>query len=941
MPRGNRKSLRWRAAVLAGLLVAFGQPAAAQDPIDDVDGADERYVSPNVMGGIGLLQTRTARFGPDGLFQFGYSRVSPHKRVFLTVNAFPWVEATFRYTEFTNQLYSPFPWFSGDQTLKDRGADLKFRLLREGPWRPALAIGLQDGLGTGIFSGEYLVASKRFGDFDFSLGMGWGYLGSKGEIKNPLIRFSDRFRARNATGGPGGAPTFLNFFTGETVGMFGGVEYRTPFEGLTFQLEYDGHAYSTNPETGDLADARPYNIGFNFRPYSWLDVSLGRERGELNMLRVSLRAELHDPGVPKFDPPPPPVEQRPTITALAEDQTVMAAAERDAEEVSGAPQTAADPAAALFAVLESRGLGLTSFDLDGAVAMIGFERTRGWGFGGPPDLDAAAAEALSVLPENIREVALRAETAGPAGAARASRDSAPSPVDALFAGLSAIGLSVEGVEIDGERARVAVLAVAPGRASLTEAAEIAAAALSVDEATVSETSTGLFATWTGFGVGPVAPAPAPAIATAIATAAATAVQFRLPPVDPPYTEEQRLEVARKMADALEAEGFFLETLQLEERRATVALTGSRYASSSRNLGFAVRVIINYLPAPIEEITVVLLRGGMEMSRTTMRRSDIERAAAGRGSPDEVLARATIESGQPGWPGFRYAAPGRYPQAGISIAPQMRQHIGGPDQFYLYQFWLSANIGADLARGLSVTGTYGKDLYNNFDKIRLKSDSVLPHVRSDIKEYLQQGADGNIVRLQSDFFFKVSQNAYARISAGLFEEMFGGVGAELMYRPFESRLALGVEMNRVRQRAYDQLFDFNSYQVDTGHASIYYEEPRYNSLLSLHVGRYLAGDKGATFEISRRFDGGVRVGAWATLTDVPFAQFGEGSFDKGFFIVIPFDTFLTRSSTETGVFAFRPLFRDGGQRLVLAQRLYDVTAPATLEAVTRDWPRMFK
>jgi hypothetical protein len=57
-----------------------------------------------------------------------------------------------------------------------------------------------------------------------------------------------------------------------------------------------------------------------------------------------------------------------------------------------------------------------------------------------------------------------------------------------------------------------------------------------------------------------------------------------------------------------------------------------------------------------------------------------------------------------------------------------------------------------------------------------------------------------------------------------------------------------------------------------------------------------------------------VGLWATLTDVPFDDFVEGSFDKGIFLKIPFDSLLggnTRSSYSTRI---RPIQRDGGARL---------------------------
>jgi hypothetical protein len=68
----------------------------------------------------------------------------------------------------------------------DRAFDLKLRLWQENAWRPALAVGLQDVIGTGLYAGEYVVASKRFWDVDVSLGLGWGRLGTGADIGNPL-----------------------------------------------------------------------------------------------------------------------------------------------------------------------------------------------------------------------------------------------------------------------------------------------------------------------------------------------------------------------------------------------------------------------------------------------------------------------------------------------------------------------------------------------------------------------------------------------------------------------------------------------------------------------------------------------------------------------------------------------------------------------------------
>ena len=50
-------------------------------------------------------------------------------------------------------------------------------LWEENAWRPALAIGLQDMIGTGIYQGEYIAASKRFWAVDATIGLGWYFLG--------------------------------------------------------------------------------------------------------------------------------------------------------------------------------------------------------------------------------------------------------------------------------------------------------------------------------------------------------------------------------------------------------------------------------------------------------------------------------------------------------------------------------------------------------------------------------------------------------------------------------------------------------------------------------------------------------------------------------------------------------------------------------------------
>lgn len=239
------------------------------------------------------------------------------------------------------------------------------------------------------------------------------------------------------------------------------------------------------------------------------------------------------------------------------------------------------------------------------------------------------------------------------------------------------------------------------------------------------------------------------------------------------------------------------------------------------------------------------------------------------------------------------------------------------------------------RNLSVSAALGFDLINNIDKLKLESDSVLPHVRSDIKNYLRQGKNG-VMNFSVDYLSKPMASWYGRLSVGLLEEMFGGVSSEVLYRSVDSPWAFGVDVNRVRQRDYDMLFSFRDYEVTTGHASLYYQLPFYRMTAVVSAGKYLAGDKGVTFELSRKFDSGAVVGGYMTKTNISAAQFGEGSFDKGLFVSVPLDLvmlFSTRSSLAMG---WSPLTRDGGARLRQPKRLYGISGDNSFSDLAHDW-----
>ena len=409
MTCGGTRIIRALSLVLALLLLTN---------VGEVDAADdrslERSVSANDFGGIGLLQTRTARFGSDGSFEAGTTFIDPYRRWYFRLTLVPWFEGTFRYTDVRNRLFSNIFEFSGNQTFKDRSADIKFRLWPESRYAPTIAVGFQDGLGTGLFESEYLVASKRFRDLDLSFGIAWGYLGNGGTWTNPLIRLSNTFRSRSAQRAEGGSPAFGAYFSGETVAPFFGLEYRTPIERLTLKAEYEGNDYKTEPLGNVLEATSRWNYGLNglnYRPFSWLDVSLAFERGNSYMSRLALLADLHDPGLPKFDPPPPPIKVRSKIQAptnvadgvSTRDKPRVSSHRADERLTATSSEQNNRTIEELFVNLERAGLDVAQFEFTHEEARVHF--THGLEGSSVGEAERLARMVVDLVPTPVERVA--------------------------------------------------------------------------------------------------------------------------------------------------------------------------------------------------------------------------------------------------------------------------------------------------------------------------------------------------------------------------------------------------------------------------------------------------------------------------------------------------------------------------------------------------------
>ncbi|WP_414830866.1 YjbH domain-containing protein [Alteromonas sp. H39] len=373
--------------------------------------------------------------------------------------------------------------------------------------------------------------------------------------------------------------------------------------------------------------------------------------------------------------------------------------------------------------------------------------------------------------------------------------------------------------------------------------------------------------------------------------------------------------------------FILTDVDIQEEKAIFYGYQNAYRDNDEAIERTGRVLASELPDSVKTYHVVEAKGGLPMVENVIDAEAFIAAARYesldadirdtwyRKNPDEALRDDYAPA----------ASSGFFHSADLFWT----QTFGSPEDFYLYQTGVIFTAGYAFNENWSVIGGLSATVLDNFDKFNFtvdKEDTPLPRVRTLVREYVTNN------RFSVDTAFlnwkdQLSDEWFGQAYAGYLERMFAGVGGEILYRPVDSRVAYGIDINYVKQRDFDDQFSFLDYDTFTGHASVYWQ-PEFlpDTQITASVGQFLAGDRGVNIDFAKRFDSGVIVGAYAAFTDVSSEDYGEGSFTKGFYLSIPLDLFLLEPAKGRGMFPWIPISRDGGQLLRRPVRLIDFTEP---------------
>lgn len=387
-------------------------------------------------------------------------------------------------------------------------------------------------------------------------------------------------------------------------------------------------------------------------------------------------------------------------------------------------------------------------------------------------------------------------------------------------------------------------------------------------------------------------------------------------------------------------GIVVESLGVTADTAQVRFRNPNYDAAAQAVGRVARAMSQVMPATVEVFELVPVDHGIPGAKITIHRSDLERLEFAPDAGAALRAQTTFaEAGTP-LPGT-LANPAAYPKFTWSLMPFVRTLLFSPSNPLKASFGLRLAGQYQLAPGFILSASVTELARGNITGKTGRSGTALPPVRTDTAAYITDG-NPDLETLTAAWYTRLGPDVFGRVTVGYLEQEFGGISTEVLWRPVNQHWALGAEANYVAQRNTDGGLgiDQYKYRVATGHVSGYYDfQNGFHAQVDL--GRYLAGDLGGTLTVTRQFENGWQVGAFATKTNVSAKNFGEGSFDKGIILQIPLAWFSGRPTRSVSPLIIRPILRDGGARLSVVDRLYDVVRSYDQTRLDAQWARVWK
>ena len=397
------------------------------------------------------------------------------------------------------------------------------------------------------------------------------------------------------------------------------------------------------------------------------------------------------------------------------------------------------------------------------------------------------------------------------------------------------------------------------------------------------------------------------------------------PLIPIYDESYREKVTDKdypletrLVNALSASGFSNIKIKINVNDIWVEAQDNRYFYVTKAVDVILKIVNDISPQHIDNIHIIMSSNGIPLFRFSTIRADIIDWRSEKLTTDEFIYLSKFDPTFTDSPDTRIFHQGFFE---YGLKPSLENYLNDPSGFFKYRF------------GLAMWGSYHPWKGSTFlaqpdwypiNNISTSTPPLIDPVRSDIVLYKEKNL--SLSRLMFDQVYKASHELYGRLSAGYLEVQYAGLYGEVATSLMAGRVMLGVGGSAVRKRDPDNAFklsdDFTQI-YKTAFLNSRLNIPEYDVALDVKAGRFLAGDKGAKFTISK-FINGVTISAWYSVTDTSDLKdpSNRGYHDKGISVTIPIRLFRGTDSKTSYSYVLTPWTRDVAQDVNQYESLFD-------------------
>ncbi len=388
----------------------------------------------------------------------------------------------------------------------------------------------------------------------------------------------------------------------------------------------------------------------------------------------------------------------------------------------------------------------------------------------------------------------------------------------------------------------------------------------------------------------------------------------------------------RLIEALHHSGFSDISIIFEGSELWVEAQNEKYFYNTKAIGVVLDILDKLSAENTRNIHIILKENGIPIIRLSTTRTNINELYSEELKLNEFIYLSEINTNisRIRTPRGIYRKSIRY-----GLKPSIETFLNDPAGFFKYRLGLSGWTSYNPWKGATIRTSLSWYPVNNIESA---NEPFSIPVRSDIVLYKKEAVVLSTLLMNQTHKFE--NELYGRVAIGYLEVQYAGIDAEIAKPIFNGRILLGLSGSIVKKREPENMLKLKGNDVKNVYTTAFintrFNFPKQEIALDIKAGRFLAGDNGVSFAISK-FINGVKLSAWYTITDTSdfTDKFNDGYNDKGISVSIPLRLFTGTETRKTGAFSITPWTRDTGQDIIHFDPLFDLIGRNTKIFLEKD------